>query len=241
MKKEIYKEKLELKEVSIENDVPFSKISCPSCKEQVTSDHVDLAKAVAKCGSCHVVFPIQDTLASLQSSTEEKQEPLLQPKGVDVFEFKNQLDITVNDNNSWVDWVMILPTVIAPFFFIAIFIKAIQGSLSFMLPALGLLLIAAIFYYWFSVRKRHKILFNINRNTLDIEHRPTYLRKHKSFDKDTIEQIYVQPHTYKLMIIINDHGERKHIPIFSSYYPGKLKYLEKTLEKHLGIEDVKYA
>jgi transposase-like protein len=242
LKKEIYKEKLELKEVSLGDDVPFSKIHCPSCAEQVTSDNLDLGKAVAKCGSCHVVFPIEDTLTLVSTQKTKEEKTALIPEGVEVFEYGDQLEISVNNHFNWVDGVLSMFAIIIPIVSLISILTAINNS------AFGIILLVTIInaflvgfpIYWYLVgRKRNKIYFNINKNTLDIERRPKYMIKDKSFSKDSIEQVYIKP-GYGLYAIINEYGEQKHVELLRSFNPVLMKFLEKTIEKNLGIENIDY-
>lgn len=239
MKKEIYKEKLELKEVSIDNDVPFIAVNCPSCNEQVSADHVDIGKAVAKCGSCHVLFPIEDTISKLSKSSAREEKPLLQPKGVDVFEYKDQLEISIGSHYSWIDIVMAF---CGFFFFMATLGSTIElleaGSFSFIVFGILLLLMMGPLYWFMSVRKRNKLYFNVTQNSLKIEARPKYFRKDKRFDINSIEQLYVSG--VDLFLVTNDYGERTHVRLYRSNNVALLNYLEKRIEKHLGIEDMQH-
>ncbi len=240
MKKEIYKEKLELKEVSIDNDVPFTKINCPSCDEQVTADNVELGKAVAKCGSCHVLFPIEDTIALLSTSRDKSERPMVKPEGVDVFEFKNQLEVVVKSPSNWVDIVMFIWIMIFPLISVIIMAKSLVAGNVDIIPIATTVFANVVPLYWYFKRKKNNLIFNISKDTLDVERRPMYMIKDKSFNRESIEQVYIKP-GYGLYIIINDFGEQKHIPIYISYNPVVLRYLERTIENYLGIEDMDYA
>ena len=71
---DLFREKLELPKIKKELPKVYKRISCPACTEALNAEHIDLPNNVAKCGSCHVVFSIEEELASLKVKQEIKQE-----------------------------------------------------------------------------------------------------------------------------------------------------------------------
>ena len=70
----LFREKLELPKIKKELPKVFKRISCPACTEGLNAEHIDLPSNVAKCGSCHVLFSIEEELESLKVKQEIKQE-----------------------------------------------------------------------------------------------------------------------------------------------------------------------
>ena len=85
-------DKLELPKIKKEFPKVFKRISCPSCSENLNAEHIDLPNGVAKCGSCHVIFSIEEEVKSVKVKEEIKQE-IFRPEGIDLFYYKGDLEI----------------------------------------------------------------------------------------------------------------------------------------------------
>jgi len=235
-KKNLYKQKIELKEVIVENEIPYASIDCPSCKEQVSADNLDLGKGVAKCSGCHIIFPIEEAIQAITTSNQDPKQEVLQPEGIEIFEYRNELELVVNQYTT--GWDITRMIVIPFFFFMTLGIYA-EGAASSWLPISAAILSLWTFWIGFN-RKRKKIFININQETIDIQWRPKGLKKDKSFARDSIEQSYVKEDG--LFMILDDFGEKRHIQLFSQLLnKAKAHYIERTIENHLGIKDVKYG
>ena len=90
-------EKLELKGFQKELPKVFKKINCPSCAKEVTADNLNLQNSVAKCGNCNVIFSIEEEVEKVKTKKEMKQE-IFRPEGIDLFSFRDDLEITVQQH-----------------------------------------------------------------------------------------------------------------------------------------------
>ncbi len=118
-------EKLELEQIKKEFPKVFRKINCPSCKQDIPADHLNLQNSLAKCGNCNVIFSIEEEVKTVQTKEEMKQE-VFRPEGIDLFYYKDDLDITVQQHIHGVDaaGLFLLPT-IALFSILLYFAKGI--------------------------------------------------------------------------------------------------------------------
>jgi len=95
-------EKLELPKIGREFPKVFKKIHCPSCSEEVGVANITLEKNLAKCAGCDVIFSIEEEVASLKTKEEMKQE-IFRPEGIDLFYFKDDLEITIQPHLGLLD------------------------------------------------------------------------------------------------------------------------------------------
>ena len=132
-------EKLELPKVKKEFPKVFKKIICPSCKESVNADQLNLEKSIAKCGSCHVVFSIEEELSNLNTKNEIKQE-VFRPEGIDLFYYKDDMEITLDGHVN--QWDIVWFTLFLPGFIFTL-IAYFNNNLSILVP---LILFLAVSY-----------------------------------------------------------------------------------------------
>ena len=109
-KEELYK--LKLKSLEKQEDRTFQRVNCPSCEASIPSDDINIQDKIAKCGSCHAVFPLelsfQHKVNELLNARKPKQ-TVLRPEGIDLYAYKNELEIAVQQEASLLD---ILPWMI---------------------------------------------------------------------------------------------------------------------------------
>ncbi len=233
MKKEIYKEKIELKEVH-DDDVNFTAINCPSCQTKVPADNLELNKGVAKCSGCHVVFPINRTIQTLVNNANGPDQKVLRPDGIEIFEYRNELEIVVDQPLRIFD---ILLMAFLPFITFVLTMISLEAGISSLWP-IGMGTITTLYFLDIMNRKRKKVYLTANSEALTIQWRPKRMSKDKSFARENIEQLYRKEDG--LYVIINNFGERKHIKLFSTLLnSAKANYIERTIENYLGIEDQK--
>jgi len=93
------------------------------------------------------------------------------------------------------------------------------------------------------INKRNKIYVTLDDKDLTVEWRPHNMVKDKSYSISDKEQVYVRTSPgggYGLFLIVNGLEGSKHVEIIPrSTSPIKLRYLEQTLEKQLGITNKK--
>ena len=234
-------EKLELKRLKKELPKVFKKVNCPSCEEEVTADNLNLQNSVAKCGSCNVIFSIEEEVEKVKSKKGMKQE-VFRPEGIDLFFYNDDLEISVQQHIQGVDLygLMIFPFIailtIGIFFLgehsIHPFIPFIfsMGSLYFIYKGLNY--------------SKNKTYIDINDKSLSIKSRPKNLKKDKTYSADEIDQLYLRYSSdgmghITIHMIINGVEGQKHKELLTVNSLSKAKYLEQEIERYLNIEDRK--
>ncbi len=239
--KEQYKpaEKLELKKIKKDFPKTFKKVSCPSCTNEVEADNLNLQNSIAKCSSCNVIFSIEEEVEDVKTKKEMKQE-ILRPEGIDLFYFKDDLDITVQQHiQGFVAFgLMIFP--LAALFLTFIYFFG-EKNLHLSVPII-LSSIAVYFIYKGINSSENKTFIHINDKFLNIQSRPKNLKKDKSYDADEIDQLYLKHATdgsgyYSIYMIINSIEGQKHEKLITVNTLSKAKYLEQEIERYLNIED----
>jgi len=232
-------EKLELPKIKKEFPKVFKKIICPSCEESVNADQLNLEKSIAKCGSCHVVFSIEEELSNLNTKNEIKQE-VFRPEGIDLFYYKDDLEITVEGFvNQWdAGWFMLFLGA-----FIMSLIAYFEESLSILVPLIPIL--GTIFFLIRIINyKKNRTFIDVNEQSIRVKHRTNNLKKDQIFPAEDIDQIYLKHSStqggyFELQLIVNGPQGQYHQKLLTVNTLTKAKYLEQEIEKYLGIEDRK--
>ncbi len=227
--------KLELEELQNEASKVFKKISCPSCAGEVSADNLNLEKSLAKCGSCHALFSIEEEVEALKNKKEVKQK-YLRPEGIDLFYYKDDLDITLPQHIHWVD---VMGMVFAPPLALLTIFIFFAESISVLIP-IGFLLVAIYYIYKAFRYSSYKTYIDVSHRFLHIKSRPKNLNKDRTYAVNEIEQLYVSINPsgyYDIHIIVNGLEGQKHEKLVTVKTLSKAKFLEQEIEHYLGIVD----
>ncbi len=236
-----YQLKLEkLKKLSLEPKAAFNKIFCPSCATEVPATNLNINDKIAKCGACNVVFSFQETVNNLFTNPSKVKQEIIRPEGIDLFYFKEELDITIQQPYSGLEFLMAFCGLLFGFLFTMIAIKK-GGSFPPMAAIFFWLMTAYPIYSW-SRHAKNKIYININERLLNIEWRPKKGTKDQSYNLQDIDQLYIRKNAnsglFDVQMIVNGIEGQKHIRLIPSLDNlSKARYLEQEIEKHLGIID----
>lgn len=231
-------EKLELGAIE-EQAFPkvFKKVSCPSCNEDVQADNLNLQNSVAKCGSCHVIFSIEEEIENVKAQGSMKQE-FIRPEGIDLFFYRDDLDITIQQHVQGVDTFGIIFGPTLAFFTL---ILHLAKGISILFPAF-FTVITLYFLYRVLNYSKNKTYIDINSKYLSIKSRPKHFRKDRTFTTDEIDQLYLKRATdgsgyYTINMIINSLEGQIHEKLITINTLSKAKYVEQEIERYLKIED----
>lgn len=221
------------------------KVDCPSCSQAVPADHLNIHTNVAKCTSCDVIFSFNHQVEQLSNQHHITQE-VLQPEGVELSHFLNELDISVEQ-----------PWGTLEIIFISLFpllVLLATGLIINVLPSTEITRAAVITFWltsfisyitYFFIRKRHKIYVHIDDRNLHIERRPRKFIKDKQYAVQDIDQVYIKnvisgngAKGIGVFLIVNGTEGQKHVELIKSVNSrSKAKYIEQEIERHLGIPD----
>lgn len=239
-----YKDRLELKDLSLQ--LPeLRKIACPSCSNPISADHLNIQTNIAKCHKCDGIFSFNEDVEQLSNQHNISQE-ILQPEGVEISRFRDELDISVEQ-----------PWGVAEIIFISFFPLLILMVTGIIASTIDSTIVArvGIFTFWlisiigyisyFFIRKKHKIYIHIDDRNLYIERRPKKLIKDKQYAIQEIDQVYIKnvptangTKGIGIFLIVNSINGQKHVELIKSVNGrSKAKYIEQEIEKHLGIVD----
>ncbi len=234
-------EKLELKDVEGFQSKKFKHIICPSCENGIGADNINLQNKIAKCGNCNALFSIEGEVKSVLALEEMKQD-VLRPEGIDLFYFKEDLEITVQQHMQGIDafGISLFPG-IAILTFLVYFIG--DKGMPLMVPSI--FTIGSLFFIYRILNyAKNKTYIDINDKFLSIKSRPKNFNKDKSYHVSEIDQIYVKlagsgMGYYTINAIINAPEGQKHQRLLTVNSLSKAKYLEQEIERYLNIEDRK--
>lgn len=231
--------KLKLKNLKKEFPKVFKKINCPSCENEVAADNVNLQNSIAKCSSCNVIFSIQEEVDNIKTKKEIKQQTL-RPEGIDLFYYRDELDITIQQHIQGFDlWAISFSPLIA--FSLIAFYYLEEFTIPLYIPIIFSLLAFYFIYKAFNY-SNYKTYIDVNNSSLSIKHRPKNFRKDKMYAADEIEQLYLKPSNesgghYTINLIINGLEGQKHEKLMTVNSLSKAKYLEQEIEQYLNIID----
>lgn len=230
-------EKLDLPFTDPDDRVEFIKVSCPSCDSMVPAEHIDLNSKIGKCSNCQALFSVEKDLQHLQTNVKMR-EKLKRPAGVEIFQFKDELEIEVVQPLSVLQIINLLLSPFVLIFSILIyFLKGEPGAMGFIIASV--LLTAYGIYYLFR-RKEHKIFINIDEDKVSVQRRPNNWTKDQFFNRSEIEQVYVMQAAdgLALCFVIDGIEGQKHVKVLTRMTNiSEAKYMEQEIERYLGITD----
>jgi len=156
-----------------------------------------------------------------------------------IFQFKNELDFTIQQPYSVLEGILGGLGIPSALFFSIFFL--INGGTA-LIPALISWLISAYpIYSWINHSKR-KVYLNIDENSINIKWKPKMGKKDRRYEKSDIDQLYMKgnPNTahYDIYMIVNGFEGQKNIKLIPNLdSKSKALYMEQEIEKHLGIID----
>lgn len=237
--KKIELEKLDLSFAKDEEPISFVKVNCPSCNEQVAAENLELAAKLGKCGSCNALFSLEKVVSDLhhQGHVMEKIE---RPQGVESYHFNNEMEIELDQPYPILDTLILS---IVPFVFIMAlllyFMKDEGGALPVALLSIPFIAKSILRY----IRKKlHKTIVSVNKSQIHLQYKPNNLRKERTFDASSIEQVYVGPSTdgVTLFFVINGEDGQRHEKVLRRFTNlMHAKYIEQEIETYLNIQNRK--
>ena len=236
-----YKEpyQLKLKKLKDLATKSYHDVSCPKCQGNILGDGININDKIAKCDNCGVVFSFQKEINQLTKPQKIKQE-IIRPEGIDLFYFKEELDITIQQPYSVLEAIWGTMTILLALLF-TFLAFAKFGTFPFTPAIISWLLSAYPIYSWITHSKQ-KMYVSINEQLMNIEWRPKKGIKNQSYDRQDIDQLYIKQNIgmgyYEVYMILNGHHGQKHVRLI----PGldsktKARYLEQEVEKYLGTID----
>jgi len=220
-------EKLELTEMPDTQSQEYHKIACPSCNDTVQADNLNLQNKVAKCSSCNVVFSIEKDLEKVKSKSVVKQK-VLRPEGIELFSFKDDLEITIQRTVSWLDGMGVI---LMPFFaFIFTLSYFVKGAVPLGIP-IAFTIASAYFIFQIFKRKKNKTYVDVNKRSVAIKNRPQNFSKDKTFLSENIDQVYIKNayesgNYYNVFMIVNSTEGQKHEKLFMLNSLAKAQFIE---------------
>jgi len=232
--KPLEKEKFKLEELEFDLPADYTKLDCPSCGGSILSNDININDKIAKCSSCHAVFPFHKEIEHLLAPDSAKQE-IIRPEGIDIFRFRGSLELTVKQPLTVMETIVIAltPLLVGPIIF-----GLVEG-----MPIVtfgGILAALVIIAYGFIQHYRHKIHLTINQRFLTVKWKPRKHISEKTCPVEDIDQIYIGNTGLGIGVfaIINGVNGQKHIKLIPKVSSiSKAKYLEQEIEKYLGIKD----
>jgi hypothetical protein len=234
-------EELELRAINRESLKPFTKVICPSCEGEVSTDNMNLHNSLAKCGNCNVIFSIEKEVERVKHKKEMRQE-IFRPEGIDLFFYEDDLDITIQQHIQGIDIYGIVFLPIIAIFSILYFFMG-DHSMSPFIPIV--LSLGSLYFIYKGINySKNKTYINITDKILSIHSRPKNLKKDRDYSADEIDQLYLKHSSdgfghFTIHMLVNGMEGQKHVKLITVNTLSKAKYLEQEIEKYLNIEDRK--
>lgn len=236
-----HKFKLDLSEAEELSEEKFIHVNCPSCNTRIESDGLELTSKIAKCNSCHAVFPFNNELSKLKSQID-KATVFQQPKEIEKFYFGEELDLSFQQNPSWYE---VLGVMIAPIFGLITMMGYYKGKVPIYIPLILLFVGAAVIVSLMNLKK-HKTHLRIESEFLTVEHRPKKGKKDAIYKSKEIDQLYVTKYTdswsgaqvYGVQMVLNESNGQKHVRLAGGLKTiREAKFIEQEIESHLNIKN----
>lgn len=217
-------------------------VKCPGCGSPVGAENINIHQNLAKCTSCTSVY-------HLNTATPLRQRPeIFMPKGVEVLELSNELDIELSWrsslNSGLLFFTLFWNAIVLPIAAAAIYSGELIGLLGMSIHlTIGLCL---LYYHITLIFNRTNII--VADDYLYIEHRPLKLPFYgdSHFPTDEIEQVYVEkyvqsrtndrPNYVYAVSILKNNGEKLKM-VKGIKHLDQARYIEQEIENYLLIQD----
>jgi len=232
--KKEFQHKLELKALEKRKNAGFQKISCPNCDQSIPADHINIQDKIAKCGGCHAVFPFQHKLDALLTARKPKQ-AVARPEGIDVYAYQDELEISLRQGISALDFMPWILWPLLPIIFTALhFGEGFPLSIMVASWMIGIFPIMNLFTF-----SKHKVFITMDDVFLNIQWRPKKLSKDQRFLIRDIDQVFVKKvhGMNNVIMVVNQPAGQKQVKLLSDSSLLKARFLEQEIEKYLKIED----
>jgi hypothetical protein len=233
--KPIEEYKLKLKNLSLEPKPEFKRIKCPTCDSIVDGDDLNINDKIAKCNSCHIVFPFHQNISDLLDTPNAKQE-VIRPEGIEIFKYRDELELSIKQPLHILD---VIPLILISFITFIVTLLFFKKGIPIVIPLTSWILMLFPIYNLFR-RKHHRIFFNIDEKFIHIKWRPKKLIRDRKFLIKDIDQLYIKTvhGRHSIFMITNGPNGQKHTRLFTQIMSlSKARYLEQEMERHLGIKD----
>ena len=230
----------------------YSLLECPSCATLVSEDDINIQKTIAKCSNCGVVFNFEEQVETPVIHRREKQKPeVFLPKGVEILELRESLDIELSWGKKWYENIFMLFFTFAWNAFIAVFVVMALSSGGFgMLPFMSVHILVGIGLIYYQLTTFfNRTYVTANRYHINIEHKPIPVPFYgnKLIEVSEIDQLFVHKyvkstskngtrsysHAVKMML---KSGRVEQLIKGIDYY-DQARFIEQELERFLGIQD----
>ena len=236
------------KENKKSKDKAYTKITCPSCSEEVVSDNLNLGAKLAKCGSCNSVFSFQNELDKLLNAldtvpqnvdTQKAKKPKVgNQKDIDVYEYAGELSIDVIDYND----ILALTTGFISLAMIPIGIGIFTDNSNF-IPLLVGIVFFIIAVMRFIRYRENKSFIDVDNTYLRVSSSQKYIYRKKEYLTANIRQFYTKANPngggyYNVFMIYDGPEGEEHVKITPmAKSRSRSLYVEQSLETFLNIED----
>ncbi len=242
---EEHKDLHKIKLTQVERQFPTTKpkknivpVNCPSCNATPAKEDINIHDKIAKCGSCATVYSFDSEVKHLAKTNEKvEQEDVARPAGIEKSYFHDELELTMKQPTGGL-WIVLVFTM--AFFAGLFYIVHIKEGIPFYWSS-GFLGLALLSYYKYWNSPNDKIYMTVDEKFLSVQYRPKYFEKDKMIRSQEIDQLYVKTlasNYYSLYAVVNAPEGQKHIKVIKYLETrNKARYLEREIEKYLGIED----
>ena len=231
------------------------KLHCPNCSHQLRAGEVNVVKTIAKCASCNNVFDFTRELdeAPLPVPYHEVHDV---PGGVDLLEYADHMEITVDQRRSRATWALFAPLIGLVFPFLFFWFG--NFNVIFLVIFLSITVIAEFGVIAVGLgRLLNRTHIYVDSEFLTVERRPlnVLLNNQRVFDPLDVEQLYVLrkkiktrkskngkvTHFHSHSVAVTTHDGQRHELIPNLHSADLARYLERRIEQYLGIENRRVA
>jgi len=223
-----YKKRIKIKHVDLpelSNEVNATHVNCPSCSEKVIAANLNINDMVGKCDHCDSIFSFKKEVGNLHHNS-----------------FNDELEISVSHGPPILDIITLIAVPIG--ILIGSLLYFADGKQVGLYVLLGSVILMINSIYNIYKHRKTKTFVTIDKDSIEVIHRPKNFKKDVFYDRSDIEQLYIKgdPHWggHAVYAVINDPSGQQHKKIVSGM-PSliKAKYIEQEMERHLGIKNKK--
>jgi len=219
-------------------------LKCPSCKQEIPAEHININNMLAKCSDCNTVFNFQTQIKQLPRFRPE----VVMPYGIESYHFLDELNIELNWRSSASSFLIFFTIIWNAFLAFFVMISLFSESYEMLLFISIHLLVGVGLIYYSLASFINKTYLTIDANRIVVEHKPLKmpLNRDRNIDVRNIEQLFSQKYssgttngqpTYAFKVVAQLIGDEKVDLVKGLKSDQQALYIEQQIENYLDIPD----
>ncbi|OWY16309.1 hypothetical protein C7N43_32290 [Sphingobacteriales bacterium UPWRP_1] len=223
-------------------------LNCEQCGAPVSSNNVNIEKAIAKCDLCGAVFSFENKIPP--QVAEKPPLNLELPEGIDMLKLAGELTLYIKWSSAFNKFLILFSAIWNSVVFLFVLVAILTGQLIILL-FISIHLAVAIGLTWYLVALWYNTTeIVVNRQMISVRHKPIWVPFYHNRDVASvdIQQLFSKQYVagtvngqprYAFEVRLLTTGGKELRLLYGLKNSQQAQYIEQEIEKYLKIKDVR--